>query len=60
VEESYSEACYLIERVLHIKITPDYPFARFLEQLSWIEKDPAPVGFPGQKKNKGFMNTMGG
>ena len=59
VEDGYAKACYYIEKVLHIRITKDYPVATFLEQLYQINKDPNPfnLSFLGKPKSKGI--TLG-
>lgn len=60
IEDDYAKACYYIEKILHIRITPDYPFSTFLEQLYQINKEPNPFNLSFIGKSKSNKNiTLG-
>jgi hypothetical protein len=39
IEEEYARACYAIERLLHKRITPDYPCSTFIEEANFIKEE---------------------
>jgi hypothetical protein len=60
IEDEYAKACYYIQKILHVRLTPDYPFSTFIEHLYQINKDPNPFNLSFLNKKGKIDRTLGG